>query len=67
MSDLTPIVEKLRRCLRMLSSDRDGEVVAATRALCRTLKSAGLDIHALADSIGNQRAARAGNEADEPS
>jgi hypothetical protein len=49
---LAPIVEKSRRCVRMLSSDRDGEVVAAARALCRTLKSNGLDIHALADSIG---------------
>src|SRR5262249_38331965 len=35
-----------------LSSDSDGEVVAAARALNRTLKGAKLDIHVLADSIG---------------
>ena len=50
---LAPIAEKLRRCVRMLSSDRDGEVVAAARALCRTLKGAGADIHTLADAIGH--------------
>jgi hypothetical protein len=37
--------------IRLLASDKDGEVVAAARALNRTLKSAKLDIHALADSI----------------
>jgi hypothetical protein len=51
---LAPIAEKLRRCLRLLASDSEGEVVAAVRALTRTLKSAGLDIHALADSIGTK-------------
>jgi hypothetical protein len=52
MAALDPIAEKLRRCLRHLASDSEGEVVAAARALTRTLKGAGLDIHALADSIG---------------
>jgi hypothetical protein len=53
MSDaLAPIADKLRRLARLLSSDRDGEIVAAARALNRTLKSAGLDIHSFADSIG---------------
>ena len=54
---LAPIAEKVRRCVRLLSSDRDGEVVAAARALCRTLKSGGLDIHALADAIGHSNGA----------
>jgi len=50
---LAPIADKLKRCLRLLASDRDGEVVAAARALNRTLQRAGLDIHALADGIAN--------------
>jgi hypothetical protein len=49
---LAPISDKLKRFIRLLSSDSDGEVVAAARALNRTLKSAKLDIHVLADSIG---------------
>jgi hypothetical protein len=48
---LAPIAEKIRRCVRILSSDRDGEALAAARALLRTRKGAGLDIHALAGSI----------------
>jgi hypothetical protein len=49
---LAPIADKLKRFIRLLSSDSDGEVVAAARALNRTLKGAKLDIHVLADSIG---------------
>lgn len=53
MSDtLAPIADKLQRLVRLLSSDQDGEVIAAARALTRTLKGAKLDIHVLADSIG---------------
>jgi hypothetical protein len=48
---LAPIADKLKRFIRLLSSDSDGEVVAAARALNRTLKNAKLDIHVLADSI----------------
>jgi hypothetical protein len=48
---LAPIAEKLRPLIRLLSSDQPGEVVAAARALNRTLKNAKLDIHTLADSI----------------
>ena len=47
-----PIADKLKCFIRLLSSDSDGEVVAAARALDRTLKGAKLDIHVLADSIG---------------
>src|SRR5262249_55471853 len=46
---LAPIADKLKRFIRLLSSDSDGEVVAAARALSRTLKAAGADIHVLAD------------------
>lgn len=38
----------LKSLLLMLSSDRDGEVVAAARAVGRALKSAGADWHDLA-------------------
>jgi len=48
MSSLTPIAGKLAKLLRMLSSNREPEVLAAAQALCRTLQSAGADIHALA-------------------
>jgi hypothetical protein len=50
---LAPIADKLKRFVRLLSSDRDGEVVAAARAIMRTLNNAKLDVHALADAIGN--------------
>ena len=54
MTDVpAPIRDKLKMIVRMLSSDRDGEIVAAVRALNRTLQAAKLDIHALADSIGH--------------
>jgi len=46
-----PIADKLKRFIRLLSSNVDGEVVAAVRALNRTLKGAKLDIHVLDDSI----------------
>ena len=35
----------------MLSSDRDGEIVAAANAVGRLLEAAGLDWHDLADAI----------------
>ena len=39
---------KLAKMIRMLSADNDGQVLAAARAIDRTLKSAGLDWHDLA-------------------
>jgi hypothetical protein len=51
MDTLAPIAEKVKRCLRLLASNSDGEVIAAARALNRTLQSAGSDIHALADRV----------------
>jgi hypothetical protein len=50
-STLAPIADKLGKLLRLLASDRDGEVVAAAKAIKRTLASADLDIHALADGV----------------
>jgi hypothetical protein len=49
--DLAPIAGKLGSLIRLLSSDRDGEVIAAARAINRTLKAAGADIHLLADRV----------------
>ena len=49
---LAPISYKLRAIVKMLSSDRDGEVIGAARALNRLLKAHGSDIHALADRVG---------------
>jgi hypothetical protein len=51
MSTLAPVAEKLGKLLRLLTSDRDGEVLAAARAIVRTLSSANLSIYDLADRI----------------
>lgn len=52
MSDaLAPIAGKLAKFIRMLSSDQDGDVIAAAHAIMRALRGAGADIHALAGRI----------------
>jgi hypothetical protein len=51
MNALAPIADKLGKMIRMLASDRDGDVVSAARAINRTLRNAGLDIHTLAGQI----------------
>ena len=43
--------QKLAKLIRMLSSDVDGEALAAARAIVRDLNKAGLDIHDLADFV----------------
>ena len=49
---MTPSAQdRLGKLLRMLSSDKDGEVLAATAAIKRTLATEGLDIHSLADVL----------------
>jgi hypothetical protein len=40
--------EKAAKLIRLLGSDRDGEVLGAVHALRRTLDSAGHDLHSLA-------------------
>jgi hypothetical protein len=47
----TPTDQKLGTFIRLLASERDGEVVAAARAIVRTLKSRGADIHSLAERV----------------
>jgi hypothetical protein len=48
---IEPVAEKLEKLLRMLSSPREGEVVAAAQAIMRTLKGVGADIHELAACV----------------
>ena len=50
-----PVAERLAKLLRLLASDRDGEVVAAVTALKKTLEGAGLDHHDLADMVTGKR------------
>lgn len=47
----TPFETKLGKLIRLLGSDKPGEVVAAANAINRSLQSAGLDIHQLADAV----------------
>jgi hypothetical protein len=46
-----PVRSKLANFVRLLASDRDGEVIATARAILRTLRATGSDVHALADLI----------------
>jgi hypothetical protein len=47
-ADIAPTVAKL---LRLLASDKDGEIVASVHALQRVLGSANLDLHDLANVV----------------
>jgi hypothetical protein len=51
VTDLSPIAGKLANVIRRLASDKDGEVVAAARAMVRTLQGIGADIHDVANRI----------------
>jgi hypothetical protein len=45
---LAAIAPRVAQLIRLLASDRDGEALAACRALGRTLASVGQDFHSLA-------------------
>jgi hypothetical protein len=47
------VTAKLGRSIRMLSSDKDGDVLAAAAGILRLLASCGADIHALAAQVEN--------------
>jgi hypothetical protein len=47
------ITAKLGNIIRRLSSNSDGEIVAAVHAMRRLLRSCGADIHTLAERIEN--------------
>src|SRR5262249_42383803 len=49
-----PIADKVKAIIRLFSSDCEGDILAAQRALMRLLKSNDSDIHAVADSIGKR-------------
>jgi hypothetical protein len=51
MSALAPIGPKLAKLIPLLSSDKDGEVVATARAIERTLRAEGCDWHDLASAV----------------
>jgi hypothetical protein len=48
----TTLEEKVASLIRLFASERDGEVIAAARAIVRVMESTGKDIHALADRVG---------------
>jgi hypothetical protein len=52
-------VEKIQKLLRLLSSTSDGEVVAAARAILRTLAQEGTDIHELAERVEGRKLSQA--------
>jgi|SRR5215831_6229828 len=51
LTALTPIAPTLAKCLRLLASDKDGEIVASVHAMRRVLNSAGAEFHTLASLI----------------
>lgn len=57
---MTPaLARRLGKALALLGSDQDGEVLAAARAIGRTLESAGMDWHALAALVSAEAARQA--------
>lgn len=50
----TTILPRVAQLVRLFSSDRDGEVLGAVRAIGRTLNASGADFHALADRIEHE-------------
>jgi hypothetical protein len=51
--------EKLEKLVRLLSSDKDHEVLAAARAIMHTLSNTGSDIHELAERIKGDKLSEA--------
>jgi hypothetical protein len=49
--NLTPLAPKLGKLLLLLSSNRDGEVIAAARAIDKVLRGAGCDWHDLITTV----------------
>jgi len=51
--------DKIGKLIKMLSSPNDGEVVAAARAIVRTLQAEGTDIHELAERVEGRKLSQA--------
>src|SRR6516225_11323879 len=49
----TTLEQRIAMTIRLLASDRDGEIIAAVHALKRVLESAGTDLNGLAHGIEN--------------
>lgn len=47
----TSVAVRLSKLIGRLGSDHDGEVVATSRAIQRTLRTVGLDLHTLAEHV----------------
>jgi len=52
------VIDKLGKLLRLLGSNRDGEILGTVAALQRTLQGAGADWHDLAENIGKVNGAK---------
>src|SRR5271163_2457716 len=52
-------VEKIQKLLRLLSSNNDGEIVAAARAIVRVLEAEGTDIHELVARVEGRKPSQA--------
>jgi hypothetical protein len=55
MTALVRFPAQVAKLLPRLASNHDGEVVVTARAIDRTLKTAGLDFHAIADVVERGR------------
>jgi hypothetical protein len=53
------VEERLGKLVKLLASDKDGEVIAAARAIARTLNNAGADFHELAARIRGEKLSQA--------
>jgi hypothetical protein len=51
-ASLVSVAPKLSKLIRLLASDKDGEVLGTVAAIRRTLERAGLDLHDLAKILG---------------
>jgi hypothetical protein len=57
---MTPaLARRLGKAVALLGSDQDGEVLAAARAIGRTLDAAGMDWHGLAALVATEAARQA--------
>ncbi len=54
--------DRLAKLIRLLGSERDGEVLGAVSAMKRVLQTAGLDLHAIAERVTNNGGGNAYDE-----
>lgn len=64
MTALVRFPTQIAKLIPRLASDHDGEVLATVHAISRTLKSAGLDFHAVASACEHGHAARHAHDAE---